>query len=393
MKILFVANRVPYPPFRGDKLKIYNLAKRLSVHHEIYLITFAESKEDYNYGEELGKLFKQVQIISLPKWQSYLNCLIAIFSNIPFQVAYFKSRKMNRLVHDFLSKNKIDVIHTQHLRMAQFTSDIQMPKILDLPDAFSLYWKRRIENQQNPIKRFFEKIEYKRLYKFEGEIVKKFNLGLVCSREDLNYMKQEHGSENIDLLRNGVDLDTFKSDGHDYTNNSTLLFTGNMDYSPNVDAVGNFVKEIFPSIASKFPNVKFIIAGQRPVKQVLDLKASNIEITGFIPDLKVMYQQAAIVVSPLRFGAGTQNKVLEAMAMGIPVVSGNIGFEGLEIKNGEGVFLEINSNGFANKVIELLQSESLRQHTGTKGNLVAKEKFSWDIIALQLEDYCNTVAK
>ena len=106
-----------------------------------------------------------------------------------------------------------------------------------------------------------------------------------------------------------------------------------------------------------------------------------------------MYQQAAIVVSPLRFGAGTQNKVLEAMAMGIPVVSGNIGFEGLEIKNGEGVFLEINSNGFSNKVIELLQSESLRQQTGTKGNLVAKEKFSWDIIALQLEDYCNTVAK
>lgn len=393
MKILFVANRVPYPPFRGDKLKIYNLARRLLVHHEIYLITFAESKEDYNYGEELGKLFKQVHIISLPKWQSYLNCLIAIFSNIPFQVAYFKSRKMNRLVIDFLSKIKIDVIHTQHLRMAQFTSDIQMPKILDLPDAFSLYWKRRIENQQNPIKRFFEKIEYKRLYKFEGKIVKKFNLGLVCSREDLNYMKQEHGSEKIDLLRNGVDLDTFKSDGHDYSNNSTLLFTGNMDYAPNVDAVGYFVKDIFPSIASKFPNVKFIIAGQRPVKQVLDLKAKNIEITGFIPDLKVMYQQAAIVVSPLRFGAGTQNKVLEAMAMGIPVVSGNIGFEGLEIKNGEGVFLEINSNGFANKVIELLQSESLRQHTGTKGNLVAKEKFSWDIIALQLEDYCNTVAK
>lgn len=393
MKILFVANRVPYPPFRGDKLKIYNLAKRLSIHHEIYLITFAESKEDYNYGEELGKLFKQVHIISLPKWQSYLNCLIAIFSNIPFQVAYFKSRKMNRLVHDFLSKNKIDVIHTQHLRMAQFTSDIQMPKILDLPDAFSLYWKRRIENQQNPIKCFFEKIEYKRLYKFEGEIVKKFNLGLVCSREDLNYMKQEHGSENIDLLRNGVDLDTFKSDGHDYYNNSTLLFTGNMDYAPNVDAVGYFIKDIFPIIASKFPNIKFIIAGQRPVKQVLYLKASNIEITGFIPDLKVMYQQAAIVVSPLRFGAGTQNKVLEAMAMGIPVVSGNIGFEGLEIKNGEGVFLEINSNGFSNKVIELLQSESLRQQTGTKGNLVAKEKFSWDIIALQLEDYCNTVAK
>ena len=392
MKILFVANRVPYPPFRGDKLKIYNLAKRLSANHEIHLITFAESKEDYNYDEELGKLFKQVNIISLPKWQSYLNCLIAIFSNIPSQVAYFKSSKMNRLVQEFLSKNEIDIIHTQHLRMAQFTSKIQMPKILDLPDAFSLYWKRRIENQTNPIKRFFEKIEFKRLYKFEGEIVKNFNLGLVCSREDLNYMQTEHSSENIDLLKNGVDLDTFKSEGHDYTKNTTLLFTGNMDYAPNVDAVGYFVKEIFPSITSKFPNVKFIIAGQRPVKQVLDLKASNIEITGFIPNLKVMYQQASIVVSPLRFGAGTQNKVVEAMAMGIPVVSGNIGFEGLEIENGEGVFLETNPTEFANKVIELLQSEILRQQTGTKGNSVAKEKFSWDIISLQLESYCKSCA-
>lgn len=393
MKILFVANRVPYPPFRGDKLKIYNLAKRLSVNHEIHLITFAESKEDYNYGEELGELFKQVHIISLPKWQSYLNCLIAIFSNIPFQVAYFKSSKMNRLVHDFLSNNDIDIIHTQHLRMAQFTSNIAMPKILDLPDAFSLYWKRRIENQQNPIKRFFEKIEYKRLYKFEGEIVKNFNLGLVCSREDLNYMKEEHGSSNIDLLRNGVDLDTFKSEGHDYSNNSTLLFTGNMDYAPNVDAVGYFVKEMFPGISSKFPKVKFIIAGQRPVKQVLDLKADNIEITGFIPDLKLIYQKAAVVVSPLRFGAGTQNKVLEAMAMGIPVVSGNIGFEGLEIENGEGVFLETNYYGFAMKIIELLESEELRRETGQKGKKVAETKFSWDIISLQLERYCKAVAK
>lgn len=392
MKILFVANRVPYPPFRGDKLKIYNLAKRLSVHHEIHLITFAESKEDYNYCEELGKLFRQVHIISLPKWQSYLNCLIAVFSNIPFQVAYFKSLKMNRLVQDFLSKNEIDIIHTQHLRMAQFTSEIEMPKILDLPDAFSLYWKRRIENQTNTFKRFFEKIEFKRLYKFEGEIVKNFNLGLVCSREDLNYMKEEHGSSNIDLLRNGVDLDTFKSDGHDYSKNTTLLFTGNMDYAPNVDAVGYFVKDIFPIITSKFPNVKFIIAGQRPVKQVLDLKADNIEITGFIPDLKVMYQQASIVVSPLRFGAGTQNKVLEAMAMGIPVVSGIIGFEGLEIENGEGVFLESNPTGFANKVIELLESEPLRKQTGVKGGFVARDKFSWDIISLQLERYCKAVA-
>jgi sugar transferase (PEP-CTERM/EpsH1 system associated) len=390
MKILFVANRVPYPPFRGDKLKIYNLAKRLSVHHELHLITFAESSDDYHYGKELGQLFKEVHIISLPKWQSYLNCLLAVFSNLPFQVAYFRSRKMQRLIHSFLLAHKVDIIHTQHLRMAQFTSLINMPKILDLPDAFSLYWKRRIENQTNPIKQFFEKMEFKRLYKFEGEIVENFNLSLVCSREDLDYMKSEHGSSNVALLRNGVDLDTFKSDGHNYSTNSTLLFTGNMDYAPNVDAVCYFVKDIFPLISAKHPHVKFVIAGQRPVKQVMDLKSSHIEITGFIPDLKEMYQQASIVVSPLRFGAGTQNKVLEAMAMGVPVVSGKIGFEGLEIKNGEGVFLETSPQGFATKVLSLLESESLRKTTGLQGKTVAQTKFSWDIISLDLERYCKT---
>jgi len=387
MRILFVANRVPYPPFRGDKLKIYNLAKRLTVNHELHIITFAESEEDFQYVSELQKIFNQVHIVRLPKWLSYLNCLIAIFSNTPLQVAYFRNREMHRVIRSFLAKTEVDIIHTQHIRMAQFTSDINIPKIIDLPDAFSLYWKRRILNQTNPFFRIFEKIEYKRLYKAEAIITEKFDLGLVCSKEDLNYMRNEHGTKNIDLLRNGVDLDTFNTEGHDYTINDLLLFTGNMDYAPNIDAVVYFVKEVFPLIIAKHSNIKFRIAGQRPVKQVMDLKSENIEVTGFVPNLKTMYQEAALVVSPLRFGAGTQNKVLEAMAMGIPVVSGNIGFEGLEINNGEGVFLETTASAFGNKVIELLESEDLRRTTGTRGAAIALEKYSWDKIAVDLENY------
>jgi len=392
MKILFVANRVPYPPFRGDKLKIFNLARRLSVNHEIYLITFAESEDDFKYTAELEKIFKEVHIIRLPKWQSYLNCLLAIFTNIPLQVAYFKSSAMHACIQKFLSKHKVDVIHTQHLRMAQFTADMKLPRILDLPDAFSLYWKRRIENQKNPLRKFVEKIEYRRLFQFEAGITKRFNLGLVCSKEDLEYMRTEHGLTNLNLLRNGVDLDTFHSDGHDYSKTKILLFTGNMDYAPNVDAVVYFASEIWPKIVLECPEVSFVIAGQRPVKQVLELQSDKIKITGFVPDLKVMYQQASVVVSPLRFGAGTQNKVLEAMAMGIPVVSGSIGFTGLEIQSGEGVYLETDPQGFANKVIELLGSESLRRTSGEKGIRIAREKFSWDKISLDLERYCQATS-
>lgn len=393
MKILFVANRVPYPPFRGDKLKIYNLARRLSAHHEVYLITFAESSEDFGYIGELQKIFKKVILIRLPLWKSYLNCLIAVFTGLPFQVAYFRSRKMKHTVNRFMERNPVDVIHTQHLRMAHFTAGLNHPKILDLPDAFSLYWKRRIDNQGNALLKWLQTIEYKRLYAFEGAISKQFSLTLVCSREDLNYMKEEHGVQNIRLLRNGVDLDTFNGADSDYRGDRTVLFTGNMDYAPNVDAVVYFTREIWPLILAQKPGLKFIIAGQRPVKQVLDLQSPQIEVTGFVPDLKEMYQKASVVVSPLRFGAGTQNKVLEAMAMGIPVVSGNIGFEGLEINSGEGVFLETEPGAFARKVVELLNSDTLRRTTGTRGKEIARNKFSWDFIASCLEQYCrDTVA-
>jgi len=238
-----------------------------------------------------------------------------------------------------------------------------------------------------------EKIEFNRLYKFEAHITRRFNLGLVCSREDLEYMQNEHGLTNMNLLRNGVDLDTFHSLGHDYSNNTVLLFTGNMDYAPNVDAVVYFVSEIWPRIVSACPEITFVIAGQRPVKQVLELQSDKIKITGFVPDLKIMYQQAAVVVSPLRFGAGTQNKVLEAMAMGIPVVSGIVGFGGLEIHDGEGVFLETNPVGFAKRVIQLLHSQNLRETTGKKGFTIAGDKFSWDKISLQLERYCEATSR
>ncbi|MCB9252770.1 MAG: glycosyltransferase [Flavobacteriales bacterium] len=387
MKILFVANRVPYPPFRGDKLKIYNLARRLSANNDLYLITFAETKEDLKHLPRIREIFKEVHIVYLPKWKSYLNVLLAVFSAMPLQVAYFRSRKMKKRIRNFLKAHPVDVVHTQHLRMAPFTRELNYPKILDLPDAFSLYWKRRLANRKNPFVKMFEQLEFRRLYEFEGFVTHKFNSVLVCSAEDKEFLEKEHKSPKVNLLRNGVDLDTFKTGGHDYRRREMVLFTGNMDYAPNVDAVLYFSKEIWPLIRSKISHVKFVIAGQRPVNKVLQLACEDIEVTGFVPNLNEMYESASVVVSPLRFGAGTQNKVLEAMAMGVPVVSGPIGFKGLEILQGEGVFMEIEKELFAQKVIELLESEKLRKETGEKGRKIAIEKFSWDRIANTLEGY------
>lgn len=392
MKILFLANRVPYPPYRGDKLKIFNLARRLCKHHELHLLTFAQTQEDLTYQTELEQIFKKVKLIYLPKWKSAANCLTSIWDKTPLQVLYFKSAELQTELDLMLAEHKYDAVHVQHLRMSPYLAARKdIPRILDLPDAFSLYWERRKNVKRSLPVTLFENMEQKRVMEYE-KILGEYNMALTCSAEDLQYLEQHHHTGNLRLLPNGVDMTTFSPRHHDYSHNHTLLFTGNMDYAPNVDAVIYFAESILPEIRKKIPDVQFVIAGQRPIPKVQELACDYIKVTGFIKDLADTYNAASVVVAPLRFGAGTQNKVLEAMAMGIPVVCSNIGFAGLGIKSGEGAIMQTDVALFAETVTQLLSSASLREQVGREGIRVIKSKFDWDIVASTLDGYLNEVA-
>lgn len=394
MKILFVANRLPYPPFRGDKLKIFNLAKHLHHTHELHLVTFAESADDQQYIPNLAPYFKRIHLVELPKWQSVVNAGLALLSGEPLQVGYFKSAKMQALISYLLQQESFDAVHVQHIRMAPYLKDIHsVPRILDLPDAFSLYWKRRQDIPGLFWKKQLERLEQKRLFKYE-RLLNNFDLTLVCSQEDQQYLKNAHHIDRISVLPNGVDTEQFNNpQGHDYAQQINILFTGNMDYAPNVDAVVYFVESIFPHILNVFPQAKFIIGGQRPVKAVQALASEQVIVTGFIEKLQELYKQAAIVVAPLRFGAGTQNKVLEAMAMGIPVVCTHVGFEGLGVVSGDGVYKETDAQAFADRVIQLLSDESLRRAVGEKGKATIHNRFGWSQIAALLDRYFQSIQK
>ena len=401
MKILFVANRVPYPPFRGDKLKIFNLASELCKQHELHLITIAENKEDLQSIETLNhpiensngepvKLFQSITVEYQPKWKSAIKAVLGLFSHRPLQVAFFRSSQFQTSLDRLLSEEKFDVIHVQHIRMAQYFEGHSCENvILDLPDAFSLYWKRRVEKSRSILSKLFTNLEFKRLFKYELQMVPKFRKVLVCSKEDQSYLIQNTGFP-VELLQNGVNTEVFKPRENQFVP-LRVLFTGNMDYAPNIDAVSYFVEEIWPVIIQKVPNAKFVIAGQRPVAKVLSLKSNNIEVTGFIPNLADEYAKAHVVVSPLRIGAGTQNKVLEALAMDIPVVSTNVGYAGLELEKGEGIALSHNSDEFAQNVIDILTNIDIRNDLGSKGGQKIRSRFSWHGIAQQLQAYFQAI--
>lgn len=392
MKILIVANRFPFPPHRGDKLKIYNLAQKLSKKHELILVTFTQDKQDLANLHQLNNIFSRIETIHLPQWKSVLSSARFIIDKSPLQVLYFRSLAFRKLLKKVVEEEQPDVVHVQHLRMSQYLPELaQIPALLDLPDAFSMYWERRMKQAGNPFRKWFNSMEFHRVEKYE-QILKKYNLCTACSSEDVNYLKRKHGLDNIKVFPNGVDTTTFSPGaGHDYSQNQILLFTGNMNYAPNVDGVSYFVKEIFPLILEKHPQARFVIAGQKPVKSVLSLASDNVEVTGFVHDISDCYRKAAIVVAPLRIGAGTQNKVLEALSMAVPVVCTNVGFEGLGIQSGEGAFMETDKIAFAERVNELLSNEELRKKTGLAGKEIIAQKFDWDVVAQLLEKYFKEI--
>jgi sugar transferase (PEP-CTERM/EpsH1 system associated) len=391
MKIMFVANRVPYPPYRGDKLKIWNLAKRLSKNHELHLYTIAQDQEELAYAEALKSVFSEVHIVFLPKWKSVFKTAFSVFGNVPFQVAYFQSKAFLNLLKSALEKHSFDAVHIQHIRMGWYFRDL--PKhnvILDLPDAFSLYWQRRKEQAKWPWSRLFASTEQKRLYNMERSFLKLFPLTLVCSNEDCAYLSG-HAGANIRVLPNGVDTEVFHPRKEIKPEPFRLLFTGNMDYAPNVDAVTYFCNDILPHIRQKHPEVVFVIAGQRPVKKVLNLASASVIVTGFVKDIAEEYAKAAVVVAPLRFGAGTQNKVLEALAMGVPVVCTHVGFKGLGIESGEGAHMAVNTEDFILQVNRLLESEAHRADLAGKGMEKIVSTFGWDAVAVRLIRYFESV--
>ena len=394
MKLVFVANRIPYPPFRGDKLKIFNLACCLAPEHELHLITFYETKKELDYEVELLKVFTTVTLIPLKKWQCLLNTVLALFiPGKPLQVGYFHSRKFKTTVKQLLDKIQPQAIHVQHLRMAQqIPLEYRPLALLDLPDAISLYYQRRANHVTSPLLKLAFSFETKRLTKYEHSILPQFPKVLCCSAEDGKHLQELHPDIKIGILENGVDVQTYAPRSTKNHGPIKLLFTGNMIYAPNVDAVQYFADEIFPSIQEKFPEVVFEIAGQKPTPQVLALaQRDGISVTGFIPNLADAYASATLVVAPLRFGAGTQNKVLEALSMNIPVICSPIGFHGIGLTHGEGIWCEQDTSSFILRINQILSDTPTHKDLATEAGEKIRTRFNWNTIAKQLELYCLEV--
>tara|TARA_R110000868_G_scaffold259361_9_gene517451 strand:- start:56166 stop:57365 length:1200 start_codon:yes stop_codon:yes gene_type:complete len=372
MRILFITPRFPYPALKGDQLIVLNRLKGLGKDFKIVLLTFYEKESELQGLKELEKYCEQIIPVKLSRFRSNINILKGLFGNkLPLQVNYFTSSLFQQELHRVISTYDIDMVHAFTLRLGEHCKNLKIPVIYELIDSMQLNLENMVREEQF-FKKWLYRIEEKRIKVYEKSLCKKEKYLTVVSKKD----KEKIGSRHIQVIPNGVDLSLFKE--ADTYNNGEIIFSGNMGYLPNIHAVRWFVNECLPTIKQARPNVKFNIVGANPSSYIKSLHdGRTIFVSGFVESIKNELNRAQIAVAPMRSGSGMQNKIIEAMACGTPVVTTHNGLEGLFADPDEDILVADTPNTFSQAVIDLLSDNELYTKIATNSCSYVNKFHSW----------------
>ena len=325
--ILYLVHRLPYPPNKGDKVRSYHLLKHLAARHRVFLGTFIDDPEDEAYIEQVTAFCADLHIARLSPRLAKLRSLSGLLDNKALTLPYYRDAGLQAWVDKTLREQKIDAAIIFSSAMAQYISDpAQVRTIVDFVDVDSAKWTQYAPNHPWPLSWLYRR-EGERLLAFERQVAQAAEHSFfVTDNETALFLRSApECNGRISPMSNGVDSDFFSPE-HELpspyrADEIPLVFTGAMDYWPNVDAVTWFVQDILPRLLPNWPTLRFYIVGRSPTSAVEALAGERVTVTGTVPDVRPYLKHAAAVVAPLRLARGIQNKVLEAMAMGMPVVA------------------------------------------------------------------------
>ena len=383
MKILYLTARFPYPLDKGDKLRDYRHIEGLSANHSVTLVSFVNPQTTEEHLNKLKPYCEKIVIVKKSTRLQLLKSLFSIFSTKPVQVSYYKSSAMKKEVKNLLENSDFDLLYTHLIRMAQYFIDIKnIPKVIDISDAISKSLSRRIATS-NMFMRALIRIERNRVSDYEQQVINDFAIPIVVSEKTKEHLG---GNNKIRVIRLGVEKrERSLNNRFAISERPILIFSGNMSYYPNVDAAIYFVRKIFPLVTKIFPKAIFKIVGVNPTKNVRKLNSESVIVTGKVPSIRTEMENADIMVAPMRNGAGTQNKILEAMSSGIPIVTSSIGCEGLGDIDAVPFIVADTEVEFAKELISLLENEELRNNLINSALNFIEEKHSWNLIIDQFE--------
>jgi sugar transferase (PEP-CTERM/EpsH1 system associated) len=385
MKLFFLLPRVPYPTEKGDKLRAFNQLKQLSRKHEIILCALNDSFLHEDAEEVLSTYAKHVYIINISRASIYLHLIKTLFSDKPLQVGYFYNKRINKIIHSLIDKHKPDHIFCQLIRMAEYVKDVPLPKTLDYQDVFSKNMERRLAISPFYMKPFM-RMEYRRLLRYEHDIFEMFDNKVIISIPDRDLIPHPD-KEKIIVSRNGVDTTFFMP--MDRKKEYDLVFTGNMGYPPNINAAEFLAHKILPIVQPHKPDIRILIAGASPNLRVSVLKSENIDVSGWVPDMRDCYAMAKIFIAPMQIGTGLQNKLLEAMAMQIPCITSPLANQALLAKDNEEILIADTAEAYARHILFLLDNPEKAGQIAKAGHDYILKNFTWEAETDKIEKLLN----
>jgi glycosyltransferase involved in cell wall biosynthesis len=404
MNIAFIVPYVPNP----IRTRSYNLITHLSkLGHKVDVFTVGSSYADREDANSLKSRCANVFYFHQPLWRSLTNSLGASFSGKPLQSVYSWQPELGDFLTELFTENsnfQYNVIHVEHLRGSRYGVLVKskfpnIPVVWDSVDCISHLFEQASVQSKDLFGKFVTRFELERTRKMEGNLLGHFNHVIVTSPVDrialLNLRRNGKKLAPLSILSNGVDQDFFHPNPEIDRDSKTLIFSGKMSYHANISMVKYLVSEIMPRIWNTLPGTKLLIVGKDPTPDIIDLgKNPLITVTGTVDDIRPFLWHATISVVPLLYGAGIQNKILEAMATGTPVVTSFKALSALKVQAGNELLAAKDSDEFSRAVLQLMEDRNLQRKVGAAGVSYIKNHHDWTTITSRLlKIYQQTINK
>ena len=337
--------------------------------------------------DELGPVCRAIATVKLPRWRSYVGTARSLPTRAPMQVAYYRSATMARLIEERVARESYDLVYVHLFRMAEYARHLPLPKVLGLQISQALNLRRMVDNVGDPARRLFYRLEAAKVRPYEAAVCSDFDRVFVVGGRDRDEIMKTVPVDNLVVQPHGQDLPAAERLAGARREAGVIVMCGVMATYTNVDAAAWFAREVFPLVEQEVPEAAFWIVGRQPQRELLELaRPPQIVVTGEVDDVYDWLLRAEVGVVPLRIGAGMQNKLLQEMAAGLPVVATPVANEGIGAEDGAQLRLCEEPRAFADAVIALLRDRASRERHGAAARAFVAAQWTWEAhFARQLE--------
>ena len=382
--ILYLVHRLPYPPNKGDKVRSFHLLEHLASRHRVFLGTFVDDPDDWQHLPVLRALCADVHAAGLQPTRAKIASLRGLLTGEALSLPFYRDAGLSRWVRETAAANALDAVVVFSSPMAQYakTELPVLPMLVDFVDVDSAKWTDYAPAHAWPLSALYRR-EGRRLLAFEQATAARAQASFFVTENEVALFRKLSPALTapVEALSNGVDADFFAPDPARASpfaaEELPLVFTGAMDYWPNADAVIWFATEVLPLLRQDFPNLRFHIVGRSPTAAVLALQSEQVNVTGTVADVRPYLQHAAAVVAPLRLARGIQNKILEAMAMGRPVVAAATCVQAITAEAGVELLAATEVRDYVGLLGQLLRSPAEAAQIGAAGRARVLADYAW----------------